>query len=290
MKLLATSIIPPITVRRSGNMGPPRRDSGLVFQYKALDATRKEIRLLHVRPGKRRDGIVCSLRHVSLVEVPKPDYETISYRWGDATNLASIKLDNAVRQIPASSAAAIRRARHPDTPRILWIDAVCINQKDNKERAQQVAMMGDVYSCSDGNLVYLGEDEGWATQAVQSIEAITAEIALETNHFQSIAGTPFDRGVSNRQRSSSGSNCRIHINALKSFLLLPRFQSAFSPSSLYQMSVILIHFTDVSGRSRKLHLHHQIPACSVPSISIFWMFCGRHAGSSSRAENCTLHC
>jgi hypothetical protein len=39
----------------------------------------------------------------------------------------------------------------------IWVDAICINQADNAEEAHQVAAMGDVYSCADRVLVWLGE-------------------------------------------------------------------------------------------------------------------------------------
>lgn len=34
---------------------------------------------------------------------------------------------------------ALLRLRHPDRERILWVDAVCINQADFEERGQQVS-------------------------------------------------------------------------------------------------------------------------------------------------------
>ena len=42
--------------------------------------------------------------------------------------------------------AALRRLRLADRPRTLWIDAVCINQGNDDERAQQVGHMRDIYS------------------------------------------------------------------------------------------------------------------------------------------------
>jgi hypothetical protein len=36
---------------------------------------------------------------------------------------------------------------------------VCINQKDNEEKAQQVEMMGDIYSSASRTVIWLGESE-----------------------------------------------------------------------------------------------------------------------------------
>ena len=40
----------------------------------------------------------------------------------------------------------------------IWIDAICINQSNNEEKSQQVAMMGEIYSGAAEVLVWLGED------------------------------------------------------------------------------------------------------------------------------------
>ncbi len=52
---------------------------------------------------------------------------------------------------------ALKRLRHPEQSRVLWIDAVCINQDDIQERSQQVAMMGDIYKQASRVLTWIGE-------------------------------------------------------------------------------------------------------------------------------------
>jgi heterokaryon incompatibility protein (HET) len=42
----------------------------------------------------------------------------------------------------------------------LWVDAICINQGDLVERAEQVKLMGDIYRNAEDVLVWLGEEEG----------------------------------------------------------------------------------------------------------------------------------
>lgn len=45
-------------------------------------------------------------------------------------------------------------------PRSLWVDAVCINQRDNKEKGHQVALVAKIYSNANCVLVWLGESNG----------------------------------------------------------------------------------------------------------------------------------
>jgi hypothetical protein len=49
----------------------------------------------------------------------------------------------------------------------LWVDAICINQKDLDERAAQVKIMGRIYSNSNGVMVWLGKSLPRTKRAVE---------------------------------------------------------------------------------------------------------------------------
>jgi hypothetical protein len=49
--------------------------------------------------------------------------------------------------------------RWKDDVRRLWVDALCIDQKDDIEKSHQVAQMGRVYSKTTQTNARLGEDE-----------------------------------------------------------------------------------------------------------------------------------
>lgn len=55
---------------------------------------------------------------------------------------------------------ALRRLRSCSLDRILWIDALCINQKDVQERGQQVQLMARIYASARQVLVWLEEETG----------------------------------------------------------------------------------------------------------------------------------
>ncbi|KAH8726435.1 heterokaryon incompatibility protein-domain-containing protein, partial [Phaeosphaeriaceae sp. PMI808] len=129
--------------------------AGPRFNYESLSSANKEIRLLEVSPGVGSDTIRCTIKHVSLLEDLPPVYETVSYCWGSPNKISVIIIDGSVVPVPASSEASIRRMRLPSSPRILWIDAVCIDQSSSSERSQQVALMSMIYSTGKRNLVYL---------------------------------------------------------------------------------------------------------------------------------------
>ncbi|CAO2652387.1 Nn.00g006700.m01.CDS01, partial [Neocucurbitaria sp. VM-36] len=51
---------------------------------------------------------------------------------------------------------ALRSLRLKEGSRLLWIDAICINQSDIYERNQQVERMAPIYSCAQNVVIWLG--------------------------------------------------------------------------------------------------------------------------------------
>jgi hypothetical protein len=123
--------------------------------YNNLRTETNQIRVIELVPGRWTDAINCSMRTVSLDE--NPSYEALSYVWGDPKDTVSITLNGASFQATRNLVTALRRVRSSVTPRIIWIDAICINQKDLDERAQQIVIMGKIYETASSVLVFLGE-------------------------------------------------------------------------------------------------------------------------------------
>jgi len=133
--------------------------AGSLSPYEALPLSQGEIRVLEVAPASFGEPVECTIKRISLIDDPVPCYETISYCWGPHRDPSTIKLNGHLVEVPASSEAAVRRMRLSDRPRVLWIDAICIDQSSTTERSAQVAFMAAVYSIAQHNLVYLGEDD-----------------------------------------------------------------------------------------------------------------------------------
>jgi hypothetical protein len=51
--------------------------------------------------------------------------------------------------------AALEHLRNEDEDRILWIDAVCINQDEPNERGHQVQQMESIYECARQVIIWL---------------------------------------------------------------------------------------------------------------------------------------
>jgi hypothetical protein len=84
-------------------------------------------------------------------------------------------------------AIALRHLRHAKKPRILWIDALCINQDDVSERSAEVLEMGSIYSNARQVIVWLGPSSSNSKLAIDSLIRIREGITWsdETRTFTS---------------------------------------------------------------------------------------------------------
>ncbi|KAL7627088.1 hypothetical protein AAE478_003864 [Parahypoxylon ruwenzoriense] len=123
------------------------------YRYEPLQA--RQIRLFRLRPGLETDPVSCSLTAYHLDD--HPDYEALSYTWGDATELHTIRCDGKSIQVTHNLFRALGRLRYADRDRLIWIDAVCINQGDIAEQGAQVRLMSDIYKRASSVVVWLGD-------------------------------------------------------------------------------------------------------------------------------------
>lgn len=115
----------------------------------------QEIRLLKLGPGKWDDEIQCDLIHTSVTN--KSGYIALSYAWGSSKLVRSITLNGEQRFVTVSANNALRRLRETFGKVTVWVDALCINQADEGERNNQVALMRAIYTSACQVVVYLGE-------------------------------------------------------------------------------------------------------------------------------------
>jgi hypothetical protein len=125
------------------------------MSYHPLKKSRREIRLLHLLPGAKDDELRCSFTVVSLDEAV--EYEALSYVWGDASKTAPIEFKSNIVAVTVKLHCALKSLRLEDRERVIWADALSINQKDLKERSSQASLMAAVFSQAVYVSAYLGE-------------------------------------------------------------------------------------------------------------------------------------
>lgn len=124
----------------SGGSDQESQDEGLDdYEYQPLGKP-TSIRLLKLRMARKRSKeIECELFEEDLT--CEPQYEALSWSWGGESWDRSIRIlrgGTAYRfDVPRTLVAALKALRFEREHRILWIDAICINQKNSDEKNRQ---------------------------------------------------------------------------------------------------------------------------------------------------------
>ncbi|KAM6504787.1 hypothetical protein FSOLCH5_015277 [Fusarium solani] len=118
------------------------------------------IRLVELLPGTGKDPIRCNLRIESRAD-EQLSYQALSYVWGNPKpeDLVNIELGGQPAPVTPNLYCALSYLRLASASRLLWIDALCINQANIEERNSQVAKMATIYQRASAVLIFLGEEE-----------------------------------------------------------------------------------------------------------------------------------
>lgn len=147
----------------------------------------KFIRVVEIHSGQFDDDIAITL-HPELFEpaaAPSPvlpHYEALSYTWGSKDNPGKVQAQGVADctiEVTRNLEVALRHLRQANQSRLMWIDAVCIDQSNNVEKGPQVGMMGDIYRFAQRVVVWLGPEENNSDNAMWLMGAIGAEIEVD---------------------------------------------------------------------------------------------------------------
>jgi hypothetical protein len=173
------------------NSTSPRQGSNLMSssQDRSLyDATnnptsRNEIRLLRIEQAADRGAeLRCSLFLESLDS--NPEYFALSYMWGDDKVKVPILVNNILVSVTLNLEAALRYIRQEDKPTIFWIDALCINQMDIKDKESHLPLMGSIYSKARTVYVYTGHEDDDSRNTFELIRRWTAGLDPSFNSIR----------------------------------------------------------------------------------------------------------
>ncbi|PMD29414.1 HET-domain-containing protein [Hyaloscypha variabilis F] len=150
------------------------------FEYVPMSESTDASRLIVLHPGAREDEIKCNLIPLPLSILEAPDdkksevsqYEALSYVWGAQIDPVLIEIDGQDFQIGRNLYSALINLRFEDKDRLLWIDAICINQDDIAERNWQVSRMGLIYRSAFQTIAWLGPATWGSDMICMSIQAL----------------------------------------------------------------------------------------------------------------------
>ena len=145
------------------------------YHYHSLSLGPDSIRLLRLMPyenkSTERAGIQCKLFEYNLQDRGKRThlYEALSYTWGGSDKPRSISINKRNLVVTENLYTALLHLRDRSLERILWIDAICIDQENLEEQGQQVQLMAKIYSKAARVLVWLGETAHSSDAALEYI-------------------------------------------------------------------------------------------------------------------------
>ncbi|KAI1808216.1 HET-domain-containing protein [Daldinia bambusicola] len=139
------------------------------------------IRTATIQPGEWRDELEISLNVVEFLNTDPPAYEALSYVWGSEDDPDPVRIitntgKTFILPITQNLATALRLLRRPDDPRIVWTDAICINQANNIEKGQQVMKMGDIFRKASRVVGFLGEEGDGSARAMGIMSYIGSQV------------------------------------------------------------------------------------------------------------------
>ncbi|PKK47765.1 hypothetical protein CI102_7553 [Trichoderma harzianum] len=155
----------------------PNRYVQNAYRYLPLLGHR-HIRLLRLLPDRNENAPL----HSQLFDYPMLEmgdgqhmYEALSYVWGSGQRPHILHIDEKSLPITANLYEVLLRLRDKMIERILWIDAICIDQASIEERGEQIQYMAEIYSKANRVIVWLGEAADNSDQALKSIRMAADE-------------------------------------------------------------------------------------------------------------------
>ncbi|OAF98924.1 HET-domain-containing protein, partial [Paraphaeosphaeria sporulosa] len=144
--------------------------------YTPLPIDKFSIRLIKLQPAYTTSApILCKLINhpIDSERIVAHSYECLSYVWGPSENPQLISIDTGEAVFPFQTTPnlyeALQHLRDSCFEQILWIDAVCINQRDDEEKATQVAAMARIYGLAKRVIVWLGAETNDSTLAFERL-------------------------------------------------------------------------------------------------------------------------
>ncbi len=128
-----------------------------------------------------------------------PEFEALSYAWGSSENRGDVWIvtDSGLQILKVTQKLheALHHLRYETEPRVLWIDAICINQQDFPERSSQVKRMANIYILSKRVLVWLGPEADESSLALTLLESLGSKIEVDwpRGKMHGTSADPLDR-------------------------------------------------------------------------------------------------
>lgn len=145
------------------------------YDYKALPSS-DALRLLRLRPASD-DSVDLDAELLAFDKADfdnderNTEYEAVSWCWGGEASDQVLRILDVDRvkalRISRGLKAGLLALRQRDVVRQLWVDAICIDQANTKERNEQVPRMDKIYGKAKNVCIWLGEEDSSSKKAIE---------------------------------------------------------------------------------------------------------------------------
>ncbi|KAF7510423.1 hypothetical protein GJ744_006702 [Endocarpon pusillum] len=121
--------------------------------------TADSFRFAYLKPGVGQDPIECELVTRTVkeeVDSATPQWEALSWLWGARGDLRAIIVNGRKFSVTRNLFIALNHLRLRERSRLLWVDALCINQDDIEERSSQIKQMAFLFHRAKNVIAWLG--------------------------------------------------------------------------------------------------------------------------------------
>jgi hypothetical protein len=162
----------------------------------------RAIRLLRIKSGTGEKGIQITLETFDLDS--KTQFTALSYVWGNERSPRKIICNGHKRRITCNLRGVLSQLKKQQFDCLLWVDAICINQKDEEEKSFQVAMMRDIYKRAAKVIFWLGEEEHHDRAAINLLRTFSERYPHRLDLERDRAKTLKEMGLPSLNRGWAG--------------------------------------------------------------------------------------
>ncbi|XP_014557713.1 hypothetical protein COCVIDRAFT_74268, partial [Bipolaris victoriae FI3] len=166
-----------------------------IYIYEPIDLERPAFRLLQLLRGKG-PAIECILYQAYLDGTDTVPYDALSYTWGGTNKASTVTVSGKTLGVTKNLHSALQHFRSEDVDRVLWVDAICIDQGNEKERGHQVQQMCKIYSHAEEVIIWLGQPTAETNVLMDSLRELEGySLAHAHRHWDLAKWTEFWRLV-----------------------------------------------------------------------------------------------
>lgn len=199
------------------------------FAHDPIDLSQPAIRLARLFGGYYTDSVCCEIFEAFLDLSEIIPYKALSYVWGDESEKKEICINEKRAFVTSNLFKALKSLRQMDEDIILWVDAMCIDQGNHKEKGHQVSQMRLVYERAEEVIIWLGESDADIDilfDGASKLDKAVGKLRTHNTTYE-VWKTLWDEKEKERIRFDAGSEVQYanrRSSALRSLLGRPWFK------------------------------------------------------------------